>query len=120
MEPGDYTSAWVVYSLAGLVLSWLVWTQLRKLRPREVGWLLQCWFLALVFTPWEVEVGGEVRAPALLIVLMDSITVSRESAIRALIPLVLALVGGVLATAVLSAGYRLLRRRKAQAAGQPR
>lgn len=113
MEAGDYTSAWVVYSLAGVVLSWLVWAQLRKLRPRELGWLLQFWFLALVFTPWEVETGSPVRAPALLIVVMDAITVSSESAIRALIPLVMALTGGLLLTLLLSFGYRLLRRRRA-------
>jgi flagellar biosynthesis/type III secretory pathway M-ring protein FliF/YscJ len=47
---------------------------------------------------------------------MDAITVSRESAIRALIPLVIALLGGVVLTLALSVGYRLLRRRKAQAA----
>ncbi len=116
MEPGDYTTAWVVYGLAGIVLAWLAWTQLRKLRPRELGWLLQCWFMALMFTPWEVEVGGPVRAPALIIFVMDAITVSRESAIRALIPLVMALLGGVLVTLALSVGYRLLRRRKAMQA----
>ncbi len=108
MEAGDYTNAWVVYTTAGIVLAALAWMQLRKLRPRELGWLLQCWFMALMFTPWEVEVGGEVRAPALMIFVMDAITESRESAIRALIPLVLALLAGV--------GYRLLRRRKAAVA----
>lgn len=118
MEAGDYTSAWVVYGLAGVVLSWLVWTQLRKLRPRELGWLLQFWFLALAFTPWEVEPGGAVRAPALLIVVMDAITVSQESAIRALIPLVIALLAGLVATLLLSFGYRLLRRRHAARAEQ--
>jgi hypothetical protein len=116
MEPGDYTTAWVVYGLAGIVLAWLAWAQLRKLRPRELGWLLQFWFMALMFTPWEVEEGGPVQAPALIIFVMDAITVSRESAIRALIPLVIALLGGVVLTLALSVGYRLLRRRKAQAA----
>jgi hypothetical protein len=113
MEPGDYTNAWVVYCLAGAVLAWLAWMQLRKLRPRELGWLLQCWFMALMFTPWEVEEGGPVQAPALMVFVMDAITVSRESAIRALIPLVLALLLGVVVTLLLSAGYRMLRRRKA-------
>ena len=91
----------------------LAWTQLRKLRPRELGWLLQCWFLALIYTPWEVEVDGAVKAPALLIVVMDAITVSGESAIRAVIPLILSLMLGVVVTLLLSLGYRLLRRRRA-------
>jgi len=112
MEAGDYTNAWIVYSVAGVVLAALVWMQLRKLRPRELGWLLQCWLLALMFTPWEVEVGGEVRAPALMILVMDAITESPELALRALIPLILALMLGVLVTLLLSVGYRLLRRRK--------
>lgn len=112
MEAGDYTTAWVVYGLAGIVLATLSWMQLRKLRPRELGWLLQFWFMALMFTPWEVDVGGDVRAPALIIFVMDAITVSRESAIRALIPLVMALLLGLLLTVALSVGYRILRRRK--------
>lgn len=112
MEAGDYTTAWVVYGLAGVVLAILSWTQLRKLRPRELGWLLQFWFMALMFTPWAVEEGGTVRAPALIIFVMDAITVSREAAIRALIPLVMTLLLGVLVTIALSVGYRLLRRRK--------
>jgi hypothetical protein len=115
MEAGDYTTAWVVYGLAGIVLATLAWMQLRKLRPRELGWLLQFWFMALMFTPWEVDVGGEVQAPALIIFVMDAITVSRESAIRALIPLVMALLSGLLLTVLLSVGYRILRRRKAAA-----
>ena len=49
---------------------------------------------------------------------MDAVTVSRDAAIRALIPLVLSLLLGVAVTVVLSMGYRLLRRRKsANAAG---
>jgi hypothetical protein len=118
MEAGDYTTAWVVYLVAGVVLALLSWRLLRKLRPRELGWLLQCWFIALMFTPWYVEEGGTVRAPALIIFVMDAVTVSRDAAIRALIPLVLSLLLGVAVTVVLSMGYRLLRRRKsANAAG---
>ena len=113
MEAGDYTTAWVVYGLAGIVLAVLSWMQLRKLRPRELGWLLQFWFMALMFTPWYVEEGGTVRAPALIIFVMDAVTVSREAAIRALIPLVMALLLGVLLTIALSVGYLLLRRRPA-------
>jgi len=113
MEAGDYTNAWVVYGLAGMVLAWLAWTQLRRLRPRELGWLLQLWFMALMFTPADVDLGGSVRAPALIIVVMDAITVSREAAIRVLIPLVIALLAGLLLTLLLGIGYRLLRRRRA-------
>jgi hypothetical protein len=113
MEARDYTTAWVVYLLAGVVLALLSWRLLHRLRPRELGWLLQSWFMALMFTPWYVDEGGTVRAPALIIFVMDAITVSRDSAIRALIPLVLSLLLGLVVTVVLSVGYRLLRRRKA-------
>lgn len=117
MEAGDYTNAWVVYGVAGIVLAGLAWMQLRKLRPRELGWLLQLWFMALIFTPADVNLGGTVRAPALIIVVMDAITVSREAAIRALIPLVIALLGALLLTLLLGIGYRLLRRGHAAATG---
>lgn len=114
MEPGDYTMAWVVYSVAALVFAWLCWRVLRKLPWRELAWLLQCWVLALLFTPSYVTSGESLMAPALLVFVMDAITVSRDAAIRSLIPLVMALAAGVLVTVVLSLVVRVWERRRRQ------
>lgn len=111
MEAGDYRIAWIVYCLAATGLAWLCWLVLRKLRSRGFAWLLQCWLLALLFTPWYVVPDDTVMAPALMVFVMDSITVSAESAVRALVPLIMALFLGVLVTLVLLVGRRLLRRR---------
>jgi hypothetical protein len=111
MESGDYTIAWVSYGTAAVILSWLCWLILRKVRPRELGWLLQFWLLGLLFTPWYVLPDEEIMAPALIVFVMDAITVSKESSIRALIPLVMSLLLGLLLTFLLSAATRLLRRK---------
>lgn len=112
MDAGDYTTAWIVYSLAALVLAGVSWRVLRRLPLKEVAWLLECWLLALLFTPWYVLPDDTIMAPALIVFVMDAVTVSVESAIRALIPLVLALLSGVLVTVVLSVVTRLWHRHR--------
>jgi hypothetical protein len=112
MDAGDYTTAWVVYSLAALVLAGVCWRALRQLPLKEAAWLLECWLLALLFTPWYVMPDDTIMAPALMVFVMDAVTVSMESAIRALIPLVLALLSGVLVTLVLSVASRVWQRRR--------
>ena len=112
MDAGDYRIAWGVYCLAALGLAWLCWLVLRKLRSRGLAWLLQCWLLALLFTPWYVVPDDTVLAPALIVFVMDAITVSGESAVRALVPLIMMLFLGVLLTLVLLVARRLWRRRQ--------
>lgn len=111
MDAGDYRIAWIVYCVAAAGLAWLCWLVLRKLRSRRLAWLLQCWLLALLFTPWYVVPDDTVMAPALIVFVMDAITVSVESAVRALVPLIMTLFLGLLLTLVLLVGRRVLRRR---------
>jgi len=114
MDSGGYNLAWTVYCVAGVVLSYLCWIVLRKISFRELGWLLQFWLLALLFTPWYVLPDEDVMAPALMIFVMDAITVDMTSAIRALIPLIMAMLLGILLTAVMSIVYRFRRRKSVQ------
>lgn len=109
MDANDYITAWLVYLGAALVLSVLGWRLLRRLRPRELGWLLQCWLLALLFTPWYVLEDQDILAPALIVFALDTITIAPVAGIRALTPLVLALLAGLLLAALLGVVYRIRR-----------
>lgn len=111
MDAGDYRIAWIVYCLAASGLAWLCWLVLRKLGSRGLAWLLQCWLLALLFTPWYVVPDDTLMAPALMVFVMDAITVSGESAVRALVPLIMTLCLGVLVTLVLLVARGFWRRR---------
>ncbi|HEY0960813.1 MAG TPA: hypothetical protein VGE69_00475 [Pseudomonadales bacterium] len=118
MEQGDYIAAWTAYLIAALVFSVLAWRVLRKLPWRELAYLLECWLLALLFTPWYVLDGQDILAPALMVLALDVLTVEPAAGIRALVPLVLALALAMIVTGLLSVWHRV-RLRKARAAATP-
>jgi hypothetical protein len=118
MEQGDYIAAWSVYLIGAAVFSALAWRVLRRLRWRELAILLQAWLLALLLTPARVLPDQDIFAPALMVFVLDSLTIEPVAGIRALIPLVLALFAAAVAAALLAVGYRVHRRRQQAKAAQ--
>ena len=112
MEAADYRMAWIIYTMAGIVLAFLAWRVLYKYLLREVAYLLQCFLLALMFTPAHVLEDQRIMAPALIVFLMDVITVSPTAGIRALIPLVLALMVALIVAVLLIISHRIRLRRR--------
>lgn len=110
MDPNDYVMAWVAYLTAALVLSVLAWRLFRRFLPPLLAWLLECWLLALLLTPWYVLEDQKILAPAFIVFALDTITVEPLAGIRALTPLVLALLGATLLAVVLSVAERVWRR----------
>lgn len=119
MDPNDYTTAWTVYLCAAGVFSLMSWGILRRLPLRSLAFLLQCWLLALLFTPWYVQSDAELMAPAFIVLVLDLITIEPQAAIRALIPLVLSLALGLVVAIGLSIIDGLLRRRSRNKKKQP-
>lgn len=114
MEQSDYIAAWTAYLITALVFSALSWRVLRRMPWREAAYVLECWLLALLFTPWYVLEGQDILAPALMVFALDVVTVSPEEGVRALVPLVMALFLGLIVAGLLSAWHRM-RLRKARA-----
>lgn len=112
MEAADYRLAWVIYCIAGVVLALLCWRVLQKYVLREFAYFLECILLALMFTPAYVMPDETIMAPALIVFMMDAITIEPKAAIRALIPLVLALMAAFLVAVGLSLIYRWRLRRQ--------
>ena len=112
MEAADYRMAWIIYTMAGILLAFLAWRVLYKYLLREVAYLLQCFLLALMFTPAYVLEDQRIMAPALIVFLMDVITVSPTAGIRALIPLVLALMVALIVAVLLIISHRIRLRRR--------
>ena len=77
---------------------------------REMAYLLESLLLAIIFTPWYVLPEEEILAPSLIVFMLDLITVDLTTSIRALIPLVMAMLFGIIVTLVLSIIYRIKRR----------
>ena len=118
MEAADYRLAWIVYVSAGLVVAFMCWRVLHKYVLRELAYFLECILLALMFTPAYVLQGQPIMAPALIVFAMDAITIEPKAGIRALIPLVLALMAAFLVAVTLSLIYRWRLRRQAVQAQQ--
>jgi hypothetical protein len=87
------------------------------MRWRECAYVLECWLLALLFTPWYVMDDQNILAPALMVFALDIVTVEPAAGVRALVPLVMALFLGLIVAGVLSVFHRI-RLRKARAAAK--
>jgi len=110
VDSQDYYIAWGIYLVAGIVFSLISWKVMKRYFWREMAYLLESLLLAVIFTPWYVLPEEEILAPALIVFMLDLITVDLTTSIRALIPLVMAMLFGVIVTLVLSVIYRIKRR----------
>ena len=110
MDSQDYYIAWGIYLVAGIVFSLISWKMMKRYFWREMAYLLESLLLAVIFTPWYVLPEEEILAPALIVFMLDLITADLTTSIRALIPLVMAMLFGVIVTLVLSVIYRIKRR----------
>lgn len=115
MEQGDYVAAWTAYLIAAAVFSLLAWRVLRRLPWRELAYFLECWLLALLFTPWYVMDDQNILAPALMVLALDVLTIEPAAAVRAIVPLVMTLFLAMIVAGLLSVWHRV-RLRKARSA----
>lgn len=112
METLDYRLAWIFYALAGVAISVVIWRVLKKYLWREMAYLIETFLVAIIFTPWYVIADQDVLAPAIIIFVMDTITIDAVAGIRGLIPLILAFGFALIITAVLSIVYRVKRKKR--------
>ena len=92
VDATNFWIAWVVYIVAASIYCLLFWRITRFRERRVLKYSLRAVMLAIIVTPWYVSDTGSVMAPALIIVLMDAITISGEAAARAFVPLFLSIV----------------------------
>jgi K+-sensing histidine kinase KdpD len=115
MEQSDYIAAWTAYLIAAVIFSALAWRVLRRLPWRELAYVLECWLLALLFTPWYVLEDQDILAPALMVTALDTFTIAPTAGVRAFVPLLLTMFVMLMVAVLLSVVHRV-RRRKARAA----
>lgn len=122
MEQSDYIVAWTAYLVSAVIFSGLAWRVLRRLPWRGLAYLLECWLLALLFTPWYVLEDQDILAPALMVFALDIVTIEPAAGVRALVPLVMTLFLGIVVAVLLSVWHRMRARRaraRPQAEAQP-
>lgn len=112
METADYIVAWLVYLVASIAMSFLFWKMIKKILWLDLAYVMQVTFMAIVFTPWYVEADGNVLAPAIIIFVMDIVTIETIAGIRSLVPIAMAILLSTIITMVSIATYRVRKVRR--------
>ena len=97
----NYWVIWVIYlTVSSLFFAFFWWlTQFQKML--WTAYCLRAVIAAIILTPWNASGFGTALAPAWIIILLDVITIGNDAAVRATIPLILAIICSViLATGV--------------------
>ena len=80
---------WTVYLTASGVFFVAFWRVTRFPRRILLSYLIRAFTLAIALTPWYANPEGTVMAPALMVALLDAITIGGAAAVRATVPLFL-------------------------------
>lgn len=107
----NYWLLWSIYLAASAVFFIVFWRMTRFRHHEWLSQLLRGTVVAIALTPWYANQEGTVLAPALIVVMLDAITIGGTAAVRALVPLVLAL---LLAWIAASAWYLIIIRNKSK------
>lgn len=88
----DYGLIWVVYLSASAIFYTIFWQLTRFKSAHWAAYLLRALLAAIILTPWYANPQQAVLAPALMVILMDAITLDGSAAVRAMVPLLLSIV----------------------------
>ncbi len=88
----DYLIGWAVYIAAGTLCFTIFYRATGGLRFKPLANILRAVLLAVMFTPWYISPEEELLAPAIIVMTLDLVTVGGTSFVRALVPLVLAVI----------------------------
>lgn len=101
MEASNYWLVWLIYLLAAAAFLAVFWRFTRFTQATWLSYSLRAIVIAIILTPWYANPQGGVLAPALIVVLLDAITIGGSEAARATVPLVLAIILALLVATVM-------------------
>lgn len=110
-----YLTSWAVYLTAGTICYVLFYKATGIIGFKPLANSLRAIMIALIYTPWYVAPEQDLMAPAVIVILLDMITVGGDAFVRALVPLILAIIASILIALVWGLLRLLLRRGKASA-----
>jgi hypothetical protein len=99
---GNYWFFWTLYLGSALVFTGIFWRVTRFERAIWASYSLRAVAIAVIFTPWYSNSQESVMAPALMVAALDAITGGFADAFRSFVPLVLAVLFGLLLAGVMS------------------
>ncbi len=108
MEATNYWLVWLIYLLAAAAFLVVFWRFTRFNKASWLSYSLRAVVIAIIVTPWYANPQGNELAPALIVVLLDAITIGGSAAARATVPLLLAtILALIIATLLLIINKRI-------------
>lgn len=104
-----YLTSWAIYLTAGTICYVLFYKATGIIGIKLIANILRGIMIALIYTPWYVAADKDLMAPAVIVILLDLITVGGNSFVRALVPLTLALAAAVALPVLFSVGKLIYR-----------
>ena len=108
----DYIAGWAVYIAAGALCYMIFYRFTGAIKFKPLANSLRVILIALMFTPWYVSPEADLLAAALMVMMLDMVTLGGSAFVRALVPLSMAIAFGVLVTLSGALIKRLLSRSK--------
>lgn len=105
-----YLTSWAVYLVAGTICYVLFYKATGIIHIKVIANILRGIMLALIYTPWYVAADKDLMAPAVIVILLDMITVGGNSFVRAMVPLTMALMAAVAIPVLFSLGRYVYQR----------
>lgn len=99
---GNYWLFWTLYLGAAVIFTVIFWRITRFERAVWASYSLRAVAIAVIFTPWYSDSQESGMAPALMVAALDAITGGFDAAFRSFVPLVLAVVFGLLLAGIMS------------------
>ena len=99
---GNYWFFWSLYLGAAVIFTGIFWRVTRFERAIWASYNLRAVAIAVIFTPWYSNSQDSGMAPALMVAALDAITGGFAAAFRSFVPLVLAVLFGLLLAGVMS------------------
>ncbi len=105
----DYVIGWAVYIACGTLCYMIFYRFTGMIRFKPLANVMRALLLAVMFTPWYVSPVSDLLAPALIVILLDMVTVGDTSFVRALVPLTMSVSVAVFIALFMGVFKRLFR-----------
>ena len=90
-----YITSWAIYLSAGTLCYILFYKATGKIGFKPLANVLRGIMIALIYTPWYVAADQDLMAPAVIVIVLDTITIGGDAFIRGLVPLTLVLIAAI-------------------------
>ena len=97
----DYIVGWGIYIAAGTLCFIIFYRTTGAIRFKPIANGLRAIMLAFMFTPWYVTAEGDLLAPAIIVMMLDLVTIGGTAFVRAMVPLGLSIVGALVVALIL-------------------